>query len=143
LCYIAAATCLLVGCSGGGPAPTFYVTGTVKLPNETPLDGGRILFRPEGGKHSARGDIQADGTFELTTFKTGDGAVAGTHKVLITPELPEGFMDEPAARVGYRPPIDQRYQSVKSTPLEFTVTGEGSNHFDIVVEPPKRSNRRR
>lgn len=141
-CFLTTA-CLLAGCSRGGPAPTFYVTGTVKLSDETPLSGGRVLFRPTSGKHSARGDVQEDGTFELTTFKSGDGAVAGPHKVMITPALPKDFMDEPAARAGYRSPIDQRYQGVSSTPLEFTVTDEGSNHFDIVVEPPTRSKRRR
>ena len=136
--HIIAATLLTItGCSEGGPEATYSVSGTVKLPDSTPLNGGQILFRPIKGKHSARGEIQEDGSFELSTFGSGDGAVAATHRVVITPPLPEDFMDEPAVQRRYRSPIDQRYQSVRTTTLEYAVTSDGPNHFDIVVEPPQ------
>ena len=135
------------GCSGGGPEPTYSVTGTVKLSDGTPLSGGRILARPnENSKYSARGEVNSDGTFILTTFEVGDGAIEGTHKVMISPSVTRESLDEIATR-GKRPKptIDQSYQSLRTTPLSITVTSDGSseNHFDLVVEPPSGKPSRR
>ncbi len=137
---------LLAGCSGRGRAPTYEVTGTVKLPDGTPLAGGRIMFRPAGDSDvtfAARGEIREDGTFELSTFGLGDGAVAGKHKVMVLPPTPDELMDNPRANVGPRLFIDLSYQSLRTTPLEYRVADDGTvNHFEIVVEPPKRKKRR-
>ena len=125
------------GCSSG-KAPTYAVTGTVKLPDGTPLTGGRLLFRPEGETvYAAKGEIGADGSFELSTFGLSDGAVAGTHKVMVLPPTPEGAMDDVRKAAASALRIDLRYQSLRTTPLEYTVTPGGTNHFDIVVEPLK------
>jgi len=129
----------LVGCSGGsGPATTYKVTGTVKLPDGKTLEnGGQILFRPLGEqKYPARGIINKNGTFYLSTFKEGDGAVAGQYKVMITPDPPEGFAENPAGFPNYKVPIDRIYQDPRRTPLEFTVKNDASeNRFDIIVKP--------
>ncbi len=128
----------VAGCSGGGPEPTYPVTGTVKLPDGKPLQGGQILFRPvEGSTYSARGDIAQDGTFELTTFEAGDGAVAGKHKVMITPAVPPELLEDARAMLGRKPIIDPSYQSLQTSPLEYTVVDDDSNNFDIVAKPPK------
>jgi hypothetical protein len=125
------------GCSKS-KAPTYQVTGTVKLADGTPLEGGRLLFRPEAETvYAAKGEIHADGTFELSTFGIGDGAVAGTHRVMVLPPVPEGFMDEPHTTPGTKLAINRKYQSLRTTPLQFTVEPGGENHFDIVVEPLK------
>ncbi len=140
-------TVVLAGCSGNSPATTFQVSGTVKLSDGQPLTAGRILFRPDkDSKYSARGGINQDGAFELTTFKEGDGAIAGVHKVMITPEVDRAALDEPAAtRKREKPVIDIQYQSLQRTPLEVTVTADGSseNHFDLVVEPPRSRQKNR
>ena len=49
-----------------------------------PLTEGEIVFEPDNSGREAHGSIQPDGSFELTTFKTGDGAVPGTHRVAVT-----------------------------------------------------------
>ncbi len=50
-----------------------------------PLTQGIIRFEPDGGfGRMATGKLQADGTFVLSTYKEGDGVVAGVHKVFIT-----------------------------------------------------------
>jgi hypothetical protein len=131
-------TANLAGCRSK-KAETFQVTGTVKLTDGTPLEGGRLLFRPEGETvYAAKGDVRSDGTFELSTFGIGDGAVAGAHRVMVLPPVPEGFMDEPRTTPGTRLAIDLKYQSLRTSPLEFTVEPGGENHFDIAVEPLKR-----
>jgi hypothetical protein len=51
--------------------------------NGKPLEFGSVTFQPPSGQ-PARGKIQSDGTFSLSTFRPGDGAVVGSHKVRIT-----------------------------------------------------------
>jgi hypothetical protein len=46
-----------------------------------PVAKGRVLFQPEKG-HPADGEIE-NGKFTLRTYKDGDGAVVGRHKVAI------------------------------------------------------------
>ena len=136
-----------IGCSGGGPVPTYSVTGTVKLSDGSPLSGGRVLTRAdENSKYPARAEIDAEGAFVLTTFDLEDGAVAGTHKVMITPHIPRESLDAVATKTKKsQSAIDPSYQNLKSTPLTITVTSDGSsdNHFDLVVEPPQKGRKRR
>ncbi len=69
---------LLGGC--GGPK-LGKVTGRVTY-NGKPVTGGKIMFYPESGR-MALGEIAADGTYSLTTFKPGDGALVGTHRIAV------------------------------------------------------------
>jgi hypothetical protein len=57
------------------------VTGKV-LYNGKPLEFGTIAFQPPSGQ-PARGDIQPDGTFTLSTYRLNDGVVLGKHKVRV------------------------------------------------------------
>jgi len=137
---------LLCGCSDSGPVPTVAVTGTVKLSDGTPLKGGRILFRPDQeSSYSARGVIGTGGEFELTTFERGDGAIAGSHHVMVSPPVSRELMDEPVSESERTIiQIDRSYQHPRTTPLVVTVTSDGSsdNHFDLVVEPPSKRKRK-
>ena len=63
--------------------PTVPVKGKVTYKGK-PLTQGEIVFEPESAGREAHGGIQSDGTFELTTYKQGDGAVPGTHRVAVT-----------------------------------------------------------
>jgi hypothetical protein len=49
-----------------------------------PLTQGEIVFEPDSAGREAHGNILPDGSFELTTFKQGDGAVPGTHRIAVT-----------------------------------------------------------
>ena len=130
--------CSVFGCSDDGRIPTYAARGTVTYPDGSPVTTGGIVefrlitdeFRPT----SARGNIEKDGTFELSTYEPGDGAFEGTHQVLVVPLPPSG----PAE--AYRPqPIDRKYGKFKTSGLEFTVEQDTSkNNFDIQVEgtPP-------
>ena len=105
------------GC--GGPAelrgaPTFPVKGKVTYRGK-PLTQGSVTFEPDGAGKEANGPIQPDGTFILTTYKPGDGAVAGLHRVAI-------------AFAGKSIPI--RYAHVSSSRIEVQVT-EGTTDYPI------------
>ena len=128
---------LLVGCGSDG-VRTYPVTGTVTFPDGTPLAGGLVQFRSVTGEHrvGARGPIQQDGSYQLGTFESGDGAVEGDHEVLVTPPPFEGDRDE----VRFVPEIIHRkHTSFSTSGLRYTVSPDGDdNQFDIVVERPGR-----
>ena len=69
------------GCRGGR-LPVAPVQGKV-LYRGNPLQFGGVMFQPNVGP-PAKGKISSDGTFRLTTYREGDGAVVGTHRVRIT-----------------------------------------------------------
>ncbi|MGO9465633.1 MAG: hypothetical protein ACLQIB_23030 [Isosphaeraceae bacterium] len=72
------------GCGGSGSVPALIpVKGKVTHKGQ-PLTKGIIRFEPDGYGRMATGELQASGTFELTTLPKGDGVVAGQHKVFIT-----------------------------------------------------------
>jgi len=71
-----------VGCGAGGPKPV-KVKGKVTLDGQ-PLPGGMVTFFPEAvGGHQATAVTESDGSFSLTTFSTGDGALPGQYKILV------------------------------------------------------------
>ena len=73
----------LVGC-GPGMHP---VQGKVTLADGKPGAGSQVVFeRQEEGKPiTARGDVQTDGSYELSTNKPGDGVPAGKYRVQVNP----------------------------------------------------------
>lgn len=75
------ASLLLFGCGGPSGIETAVVRGTVTLDGKPYTEGGTIFFRPEGGGKMARGFVEGDGTYVLTTYSPGDGAVVGQHHV--------------------------------------------------------------
>ena len=77
-----------IGCGGRDTVSTVPVKGKVTC-NGQPVKGGTINFSPAGEGRGAFGEIQSDGSFELTTYSTGDGAMPGKHSVTLTPEESE------------------------------------------------------
>ena len=71
---------VLVGCNRRPRVAP--VSGVVKYEGQ-PLEFGAIMTQPAQGQ-PARGMIQSDGSFVLSTFDEGDGAIVGTHKVRIS-----------------------------------------------------------
>src|SRR5258708_2386637 len=80
---------VVAGCGGSSVRPTMgRVHGTVSYEGK-PLDKGRITFTPVSsdgisGGTGAMSPIESDGSFDLTTFDTGDGAIVGQHIVTVT-----------------------------------------------------------
>jgi len=118
---------VLSGC-GSDLLPTYRARGTVSFADGTSLEYGLVEFRPVGGEItlSARGYIQADGSFELGTYEKGDGAVAGEHLAIVTPpsstELTPGF-------------IHPKYRSLDTSELRFEVTkNTKTNRYEFQVE---------
>lgn len=131
---VIALTLFLLGCSGDNLPPTGRVSGTVTLGGKV-LPGGIVTFHPKGEGNPGLGEIQKDGTFTLTTYKNGDGAVLGEHSVTV--EIFPGQIEEaggglPGAPVkSYR--IPKKYTDAKSTPLKFEVKS-GSNTAELKLD---------
>ncbi len=69
----------LLGCDRN--PKTVPVSGRVVF-NGVPLTFGSVMFQPNAGP-VATGVIQADGTFSLSAFEPGDGALPGKHRVSV------------------------------------------------------------
>jgi hypothetical protein len=143
-----AASAGVAGCSRGGPVK---VNGTITLDGK-PLPGATVTFLPsrEGGR-SASGLTEADGSFNLTTFKPGDGALPGEYKITVqvsesdksTEGVNPGQMDDKARAAFFsrmnpggrakeemkkrRAPkvVPEVYSDLKRTPLKCIVPVDG------------------
>lgn len=76
----------VMGC--GSRYTTAEISGKVEYDGRPMVGGGQIMFVPLGqddGKASV-GEIRPDGTFSLTTYRKGDGAVLGEHRVEVWQE---------------------------------------------------------
>jgi hypothetical protein len=107
-----------------------------------PVDNGRVLFTPATGKggeggQGATGEIATDGSYEMTTFNTGDGAVLGQHVVtVVVPQKGEMPKPDATSRIDYKLPKNvtpSKYATADKSPLRCTVV-EGSQKFDIELK---------
>ena len=116
---LAAVACAAGGCNSR-PA-TYPVQGKVAWKeggDAKELVGHTVTLESEDGKTSGSGTIQADGTFTIGTFGEKDGALAGRHRVVLTPpELPEDTFPPP-------PLIPGRYGSFENSGLTVEVKPE-------------------
>jgi hypothetical protein len=73
---------LLPGCADKGKP--VKVSGSVYGPDGNPLPvAAMIIFQPLENGRPASGTIYSDGSFTLTTFESGDGALPGKYKVVV------------------------------------------------------------
>jgi hypothetical protein len=83
-----------------------------------PLTKGTVTFEPDGAGKEATGEIQADGTFVLSTYKKDDGAVLGNHRVTVS-NVPKT--------------IPAKYSSPATSKLEMEVS-EGKTDYTIELK---------
>ena len=77
-----------IGCGPKRP-PTYPVKGKLVFEDGTSPRFGEIEFYNAEEKINARGRIERDGTFTVGTFAENDGAVAGTHQIVIIQQVAE------------------------------------------------------
>jgi hypothetical protein len=104
------------------------------------MKGGAVMFEPVENPFNvmARGFINnEDGTFTLTTEKQGDGAMTGRYRAAVRGRLMRrGYGSIPEApNPAGGPQIHPRFESFKTSGLEFTVEPR-TNTFVITVEKP-------
>ena len=126
----------LIGCNSSGVYP---VDGHVVWKKDgspaKQLAGTLVFFEQTKKQLSARGQVQSDGSFRLTTHKENDGAPAGENIVLLVEigRKPLGGPDGTQLAPGK---IDSRYSTHSTTDLRATIK-PGLNKIALTVEPPK------
>jgi hypothetical protein len=134
LVVLAGSVLPLVGC-GGKERKTAVVRGTLTY-NGKPVPNGTISFVPESGP-AATGEIQSNGTYSLTTYRNGDGAVLGKHKVIIV-AMEDMSGKLPEARNPLPPPIvPVKVTSLATTDLRAEVKDQ-ENTIDFKLEDEKK-----
>jgi hypothetical protein len=119
------------GCAG--PNDAYPVKGTVYLDDQpaTELAGGTVTFDSAELHKSASGEIQADGTYRLSSLKKNDGAVPGTYLVTVSP--PESA---PAGERGKRAAGPKSAGFVEPKDLQVTIERKSN---DIPIKLQRRT----
>jgi hypothetical protein len=132
---LAAAVVFSTGCDSKRPK-TAVVRGKVTYDGR-PVPNGTITFIPTSGP-TATGEIQSDGSYTLTTSRSGDGAVLGQHKVVIV-AMQDMSGRLPEERVALPPPIiPEKYTSIATSDLRAEVQeGENTFNFDLGMKKKK------
>jgi hypothetical protein len=82
-----------------------------------PLARGTVKFEPDGAGRAATGEIQSDGTFVLTTYKQGDGAVPGHHRVAVV-----------GGETQAKEPVPMKFENFASSKLEIDVSQDKTEY---------------
>ncbi len=121
-----------VGCSNQPQVAP--VRGFVTM-NGKPLAGGRIMFAPiasgedKNVGHSAMGQIQQDGSFVLTTYEDGDGALVGSHYPVVMENRQEDEPNSPRRTVP-----GPKIGVVTMNHITFEVVAGEDNMFTIEMD---------
>lgn len=133
-----AATCLFVsgfgGCKKSG-LEMIPIHGDISY-NGAPLlnvTQGIVRYSPKEGGTAAReatGRIQPDGTFVLTTFKGGDGVVAGEYNITVTanssPMLTRAQTESGVKHDAPKSMIPEKYRNASTSGLSDSVNSSHS-----------------
>lgn len=137
---------LVIGCSGDDRVATVH--GTVTL-DGAPVSDASVTFMPKEGGRPAFGITEADGTYTLTTFEDGDGAMVGNHVVTVTAvdeevnTKVEAAVEEHGSLAEVMHPnrrspkqtwrVPQVYSESETSGLEFEVERGESNQADFTL----------
>ena len=118
--------------AGDGAPPTYPVRGELYF-NGKPAVGARVrLFaigNPKLEGLCPHGEVEADGSFRLMTYQTGDGAPEGTYALTVTWPLPP----PPGKELG-KDRFRGKYADPRHPVREVRVT-PGENVFEPVRLP--------
>ena len=138
--FLLCCSLLLSGCGPNHPE-TAPVSGHVTYQGK-PLPEGTVVFYPTEGR-PARGSINSDGSYTLTTFEDRDGAILGKHCVTIKStkcvDLPPAKTPAEEAARAHSPLshkvewlLPERYARENTSPLTADVIrGDNTIRFDL------------
>jgi hypothetical protein len=128
------ASLLLAGIVGCGGKDLYAVKGKVVYKdgaNASALAGGLVTFQPADpdmpNKVSSRGQIQKDGSFQMSTYQEGDGVHPGSYRIVVAPPN--------VAKKNRDELLDQRYRDFATSGLEIRVT-QAVDDYEVVVQKP-------
>ena len=106
-----------------------------------PIAGAAVLFSPVAGGVPGRATTVADGSFTLSTFGVGDGAMVGLHRVGISKMNVTGFVATADGLSGkldghqieLRNVVPERYMNPATSGFEATVEWGAANRFEFAL----------
>jgi len=126
--------CLALGCQP--QLDLVPLKGQVNYANK-PLEYGSVMFQPVGGGPLARGQIQADGSFVLTTLAKGDGVKPGVSRLRITAfdaQKPGALAKEAQEMMLGESAIPKKYQHFGTSGIEIEVAPDTPQPVVIELE---------
>ncbi len=129
---------LLSGC-GWGNLATHQVEGIVEFEDGERLKFGNIEFYSPEHQINARGTIARDGTFTLTTYNEGDGAVEGRHEIIIMQQVGDYFLAGAGVEIEHDHGglIDTSHFDYQTSGLSCQIE-PGLNRIQLIVRKRKR-----
>lgn len=120
-----------VGCGPSRP-PAYPAKGRVVFPNGSSVKTGTVELKSRQHGTHARGTIEADGSFVLTTYEKDDGAVAGLHDCVVVQMI---LAEDAKFRLhGTYGVVHTRFASYATSGLTCTVEPKASNDIVLTVE---------
>ena len=119
----------IVGCVRSDGMETAPVRGMVTLGGKPYTQGGSVVFRPESPGKMATAVIQSDGSFQLSTYARGDGAIIGKHKVMVSPPIPDSTDEN--VDVPITSSIPKKFRSPATSDLICEVKADITNDIPI------------
>ena len=124
------------GC-GNGQLQTYPVSGQLKFEDGTVPRFGDIEFYNATHKINARGKINRDGTFTVSTYGEDDGAVVGKHRIVIIQIVGSQFLahNKESEQIvhDHGKLINQRYGDYRTSDLECTIVDK-ENKVELTLE---------
>ena len=122
---------ITVGCGDGRP-PAYPTKGRVVFADGSPVKVGTIETKSLLYDAQATASIQRDGSFVFTTYKEGDGAVAGAHKCVVVQFIQaENILNYKPSTLGV---VNPKHASYATSNLKIEVSVDKPNEFVIQVE---------
>lgn len=138
------ASCVLaagaLGC--GGKVALHPVRGHVQAADGRRATFGTVEIMAEPGGEIASGAIQRDGSFQLSTVRDGDGAVAGRHRAIIVQVIDTEHL--PLEKHHHVLDVHPRHGRYETSGLQVTVEPGKKNYVELIVdEAPRRPSKNR
>ncbi len=128
---ISLSICLCGGCGSGKP-PAYRTSGKVVFANGTPVRTGSVELKSREHSIQARGEIGTDGKFVLTTYRNGDGAIAGLHDCVVVQMVMVEDLNQ--RNHGIYGVVDPRFGSYHTAGLTCTIEPKHGNELVLTVE---------
>lgn len=116
--------------------PVFKAAGNVTW-NGEPAAGAVVTLHSKSHNLAASGKTDAAGKFVLTTWRHGDGAVAGDHSVTISTWEVRGYDGE--GNPIEVPVMPAQYEQPETSGLTATIGERGENSLAFEVSGPRRN----
>ncbi len=131
ICGLLMLSSTLYGCGDGRPR-AYPTIGRVTFPDGSPAHVGTVELKSVEHSIHARGTIQPDGTFVLSTYRPDDGAIAGKHNCVVVQFI---IAEDLQGKIhGTQGVIDPRFASYSTSGLTCTIEPNDNNVLSLVVE---------